>query len=167
MSLRVELQRAHVERLQRIASRAVHDDGIDLKRKPKMAVLQTTPEPTAGPIPPPRDWLLVGSEEFDLHPFSKICRAVCRHFNVTMLDIKSRRRRQNIVRPRQICSYLGRKMTGQSLPEIGRRLGNIDHTTVLHAVRKIESLIGTDPAITEAVVAITNALHAEPTCLIP
>ncbi|RYE85944.1 MAG: chromosomal replication initiator protein DnaA, partial [Hyphomicrobiales bacterium] len=67
-----------------------------------------------------------------------ILKFVSRHYNVTRTDILSARRTRTIVRPRQIAMYLAKTMTPRSLPEIGRRFGGRDHTTVLHAVRKIE-----------------------------
>jgi chromosomal replication initiator protein len=73
-----------------------------------------------------------------------IQRIVARHFNVSKTELLSNRRTRNIVKPRQIAMYLAKVMTPRSLPEIGRRFGGRDHTTVLHAVRKIESLSGTD-----------------------
>lgn len=76
-----------------------------------------------------------------------IQRAVANHFNVTKSDLLSARRNRSIVRPRQIAMYLSKQMTPRSLPEIGRRFGGRDHTTVLHAVRKIEELIGEDAAV--------------------
>lgn len=63
------------------------------------------------------------------------------HFNVSRDDILSARRTANVVRPRQIAMYLSKLLTPRSLPEIGRRSGGRDHTTVLHAVRKITDLI--------------------------
>ncbi|WP_078708735.1 chromosomal replication initiator protein DnaA [Consotaella salsifontis] len=68
-----------------------------------------------------------------------ILRFVSRHYNVTRTDIMSSRRTRTVVRPRQIAMYLAKTMTPRSLPEIGRRFGGRDHTTVLHAVRKIEA----------------------------
>ncbi|WP_244488181.1 chromosomal replication initiator protein DnaA [Aureimonas sp. Leaf454] len=67
-----------------------------------------------------------------------ILKFVSRHYNVSKTDILSARRTRTIVRPRQIAMYLAKTMTPRSLPEIGRRFGGRDHTTVLHAVRKIE-----------------------------
>ncbi|MCQ0989437.1 chromosomal replication initiator protein DnaA [Jiella sp. LLJ827] len=68
-----------------------------------------------------------------------ILKFVSRHYNVTRTDLLSSRRTKTIVRPRQIAMYLAKTMTPRSLPEIGRRFGGRDHTTVLHAVRKIEN----------------------------
>lgn len=73
-----------------------------------------------------------------------IQKLVATHFNVSRADILSSRRTANVVRPRQIAMYLAKTMTLRSLPEIGRRFGGRDHTTVLHAVRKIENLVSKD-----------------------
>jgi chromosomal replication initiator protein len=73
-----------------------------------------------------------------------IQKVVARQFNVSKNDLLSNRRTRVIVRPRQIAMYLSKIMTPRSLPEIGRRFGGRDHTTVLHAVRKIEELAGKD-----------------------
>ncbi|MEE2951153.1 MAG: chromosomal replication initiator protein DnaA [Pseudomonadota bacterium] len=78
-----------------------------------------------------------------------ILKFVSRHYNVTRTDMLSARRTRTIVRPRQIAMYLAKTMTPRSLPEIGRRFGGRDHTTVLHAVRKIEAERGKDEAFSE------------------
>jgi chromosomal replication initiator protein len=76
-----------------------------------------------------------------------IQRLVASHYNVSKSDILSSRRTATVVRPRQIAMYLSKALTLRSLPEIGRRFGGRDHTTVLHAVRKIESLTGLDTGL--------------------
>lgn len=77
-----------------------------------------------------------------------IQRAVVASFpDITMNDINSARRTRNVVHPRQIAMYLVKEMTLRSLPDIGRRFGGRDHTTVIHAVRKIAALIKTDPIL--------------------
>ncbi|PWT81009.1 MAG: chromosomal replication initiator protein DnaA [Acidobacteria bacterium] len=78
-----------------------------------------------------------------------IQKLVATHFNVSRADILSSRRTANVVRPRQIAMYLAKAMTLRSLPEIGRRFGGRDHTTVLHAVRKIEELVSRDAALSQ------------------
>jgi len=78
-----------------------------------------------------------------------IQKLVATHFNVSRADILSSRRTANVVRPRQIAMYLAKTMTLRSLPEIGRRFGGRDHTTVLHAVRKIEDLVSRDSALNQ------------------
>lgn len=67
----------------------------------------------------------------------KIIMTVARHFRVSPLDIVSPRRTANVVLPRQVAVYLARDLTVQSLPQIGRKFGNRDHTTILHACRKV------------------------------
>ncbi len=76
-----------------------------------------------------------------------IQRLVANHYNVSKADILSSRRTASVVRPRQIAMYLAKALTPRSLPEIGRRFGGRDHTTVLHAVRKIEILSGQDSGL--------------------
>ncbi|MGA0533938.1 chromosomal replication initiator protein DnaA [Hansschlegelia sp. KR7-227] len=73
-----------------------------------------------------------------------IQRIVARHYQVSRADVLSSRRTQTVVRPRQVAMYLAKQLTLRSLPEIGRRFGGRDHTTVLHAVRKIDLLVKTD-----------------------
>ena len=78
-----------------------------------------------------------------------IQRIVARHYNVSKTELLSNRRTRTIVKPRQIAMYLSKVMTPRSLPEIGRRFGGRDHTTVLHAVRKIEDLSGNDNTLAQ------------------
>ena len=73
-----------------------------------------------------------------------IQRVVAKHYNVSRQELVSNRRTRVIVKPRQIAMYLSKTLTPRSFPEIGRRFGGRDHTTVLHAVRKIEDLISGD-----------------------
>lgn len=80
-----------------------------------------------------------------------IQKLVATHFNVSRADILSSRRTANVVRPRQIAMYLSKVLTPRSLPEIGRRFGGRDHTTVLHAVRKVDDLIGKDDGLRDDV----------------
>jgi chromosomal replication initiator protein len=81
----------------------------------------------------------------------EIQRAVSAHFDVKQLDLVSERRAVAIARPRQIAMYLAKRLTTRSLPEIGRKFGNRDHSTVIHAVRRIEELRGKDGEIDSAV----------------
>ncbi len=87
-----------------------------------------------------------------------IQKLVATHYNVSRADILSSRRTANVVRPRQIAMYLSKVLTLRSLPEIGRRFGGRDHTTVLHAVRKIEGLTGTDRALGDEVELLKRML---------
>jgi chromosomal replication initiator protein len=79
----------------------------------------------------------------------EIQRIVARHYNVSKQDLLSNRRTRIIVKPRQVAMYLAKTMTPRSLPEIGRRFGGRDHTTVLHAVRKIEDLTSNDTKLAQ------------------
>ncbi|MBZ9656697.1 chromosomal replication initiator protein DnaA [Phyllobacterium lublinensis] len=79
----------------------------------------------------------------------EIQRIVARHYNVSKQDLLSNRRTRTIVKPRQIAMYLAKTLTPRSLPEIGRRFGGRDHTTVLHAVRKIEDIVGKDQKLSQ------------------
>ncbi len=87
-----------------------------------------------------------------------IQKLVATHFNVSRADILSSRRTANVVRPRQIAMYLAKVLTLRSLPEIGRRFGGRDHTTVLHAVRKIEALSGSDGGLHEEIELLKRML---------
>lgn len=83
---------------------------------------------------------------------------------VDRLELVGPRRDRHIARPRQIAMFLAREMTGQSFPEIARRLGGRDHTTAMHGFRTIERLHVVDGAIAESVIftrRIANALAAE------
>ena len=77
----------------------------------------------------------------------EIIKTVSRHFGVSKPDILSQRRHRSVVWPRQIGMYLSKQMTARSLPEIGRRFGNRDHTTVLHAIRKIDKELAANPRL--------------------
>lgn len=83
---------------------------------------------------------------------------VARFFGVKVTDLKGPRRTKQVVVPRQIAMYLARKHTNLSLPEIGRRFGNRDHTTVLHAVRKVGAVRGTDPNYRTRLDGVTRSL---------
>ena len=87
-----------------------------------------------------------------------IQRVVSQHFGVTKQDLVSARRTRTIVRPRQIAMYLSKTLTPRSLPEIGRRFGNRDHTTVLHAVRKIEKMANAEPQVAEDIETLKRLL---------
>lgn len=88
-----------------------------------------------------------------------IQKVVARHFNITVTDILGDRRSLPIVRPRQIAMYFATKLTTRSLPEIARRFGGKDHTTVLHASRRIPELTNTEPAIASAVASLERELN--------
>ncbi len=90
----------------------------------------------------------------------EILRKVADHYNLRMSDLLSARRARAVARPRQVAMYLAKMLTTRSLPDIGRRFGGRDHTTVLHAVRKIEELRQTDSQIAEDVELLRRMLEA-------
>lgn len=92
---------------------------------------------------------------------SEIVLACSRHYRIGILDIMSRDRTLQIVRCRQVAMYLAKTLTLRSLPEIGRRFGGKDHTTVLHAVRKIEGLLPVVPELAADVAAIKSKLGVQ------
>jgi chromosomal replication initiator protein len=88
-----------------------------------------------------------------------ILRIVSRHFAVSKQDILSQRRHRSVVRPRQIGMYLAKHLTSRSLPEIGRRFGDRDHTTVLHAIRKIDKEVGENPRLKDEIEELKRQLN--------
>lgn len=88
----------------------------------------------------------------------QIADAVTKYYNVKMSDLQSKRRHKSIALPRQVCMFLARKHTSYSLQEIGGYFGGRDHTTVLHAERKIGGEVDSDPEILRQVTAVENQL---------
>jgi len=90
----------------------------------------------------------------------EIIRKVADHYNLRLTDILSPRRARSVARPRQVAMFLAKRLTSKSLPEIGRRFGGRDHTTVIHAVKKIEELRSIDNQIAEDVELLRRMLEA-------
>ncbi|MEE8188021.1 MAG: chromosomal replication initiator protein DnaA [Kiloniellales bacterium] len=90
----------------------------------------------------------------------EIQKRVSEHFNVRITDMHSARRARAVARPRQVAMYLSKQLTSRSLPEIGRKFGGRDHTTVMHAVRKVEELKSTDPTFAEDIELLRRMLEA-------
>jgi len=88
----------------------------------------------------------------------EIQKRVAEHFNIRITDMHSARRARAVARPRQVAMYLAKQLTSRSLPEIGRKFGGRDHTTVMHAVRKIEELKSVDPAFAEDIELLRRML---------
>ncbi|MBV9374480.1 MAG: chromosomal replication initiator protein DnaA [Alphaproteobacteria bacterium] len=89
----------------------------------------------------------------------EIQRKVAEHFNVKLGEMTSDRRARAVARPRQVAMYLAKQLTTRSLPQIGRKFGGRDHTTVMHGVRKIEELMRTDPSLAEDVELLRRMLQ--------
>jgi chromosomal replication initiator protein len=87
-----------------------------------------------------------------------IQRQVAEHYNIRLADMHSARRARNVARPRQVAMYLAKQLTPRSLPEIGRKFGGRDHTTVMHAVKKVEELIAEDPTFAQDVDVLRRGL---------
>ena len=90
----------------------------------------------------------------------EIQKAVVEHYAIRMADMTSARRSRAVARPRQVAMYLAKQLTPRSLPEIGKKFGGRDHTTVMHAVRQIEKLSGEDRAIADDLDALRRKLQA-------
>ena len=90
----------------------------------------------------------------------EIQKKVAEHFNIRVSDMHSARRARQVARPRQVAMYLAKQLTPRSLPEIGRKFGGRDHTTVIHAVRKIEELSAYDATFKEDVELLRRLLQS-------
>ncbi len=182
-----ERQRAFRERRARLSAYGVQDRGIAcLSASERSAAFIHLPALlTEGQLAAAeaafcfKDWL---KRQDDLHPLpakdlwfeivdeiepqaprlpriEDIQNIVAQAYGVRRIDINSARRTANVVRPRQVAMYLAKTLTLRSLPEIGRRFGGRDHTTVLHAVRKIEALVAKDIALSEEVESLKRQLQ--------
>ena len=90
----------------------------------------------------------------------EIMKKTCEHYNIRQSDMIGPSRARNVARPRQMAMYLCKKLTTRSLPEIGRKFGKRDHTTILHGVRRIEELMATDSQIAEDAEILRRQLEA-------
>ncbi|MGN6670823.1 MAG: chromosomal replication initiator protein DnaA [Candidatus Nucleicultricaceae bacterium] len=90
----------------------------------------------------------------------EIQKKVAEHFNIRLSDIHSPRRLRAVARPRQIAMFLAKTMTPLSLPEIGRKFGGRDHTTVIHAVKKVEELRLNDQSVAEDIELLKKMLQS-------
>ena len=90
----------------------------------------------------------------------QIQKKVAEHFNVKISDMHSARRSRTVARPRQIAMFLSKNLTTRSLPEIGRKFGGRDHTTVIHAIKKIQELVKNDSSLSEDIEILTRSLQS-------
>mgnify|MGYP000850263856 CR=1 FL=1 len=88
-----------------------------------------------------------------------IMEVVADHYSIKITDMKSKRRTRNITFPRQVAMYISRELTDSSLPEIGEAFGGRDHTTVIHAVDKIEGELKLDPSLQNTVSELVNVIQ--------
>jgi chromosomal replication initiator protein len=89
----------------------------------------------------------------------EIQRRVAEHYNIRLSEMTSDRRARAVARPRQVAMYLAKQLTTRSLPEIGRKFGGRDHTTVIHAIRKVEELRAVDPSLAEDIELLRRMLQ--------
>jgi chromosomal replication initiator protein len=90
----------------------------------------------------------------------EIQKRVAEHFNIKKAEMTSARRSRIVARPRQVAMYLAKHLTPRSLPEIGRTFGGRDHTTVMHAIKRVDELAASDPAFAEDVEVLRRTLQA-------
>ena len=90
----------------------------------------------------------------------EIQKKVAEHWHIRLTDMSSARRARNVARPRQVAMYLAKQLTSCSLPEIGRKFGNRDHTTVMHAVSRIDELIQQDSILAEEIGLLRRMLES-------
>lgn len=135
--------------------------------KPKPVLRLVPPEPVeaapaiaeeGAPAADPnrvRDWLIIDTKP----KIANVLKETADHYGVTVADIISARRTAKIMKPRQMAMYIARFVTLRSLPEIGRRMGDRDHTTILHGIRRIEGMIEAgDEELSADVAAIRKRL---------
>jgi len=102
-----------------------------------------------------KDFINSGNKAINVESIQNL---VAAHFNLNIQEMLSPRRSRSLARPRQIAMYLAKQHTTNSLPDIGRKFSNRDHTTVIHAVKKIDELIKKDEEIRESVIEIKKKL---------
>lgn len=160
MTLQETLHREHIDRLRRFTPKS--------KPKPVLVMVAPLPRPRLVIVPPVlsecdrweqaericlRKFPIPGMAGANLM-IREIQVAVADYYKCTVLDMVSDRRTADVVRPRHVAMYLCRLMTLHGLPAIGRHFGGRDHTTVLHAFRKIQGLVASDPLLNEEVLSI-------------
>lgn len=102
-----------------------------------------------------KDILVERSKELSVE---EIIKKISIHFNVKVTDLKSPKRLKAVVLPRQIAMYLARQLTSSSYPEIGERFGGKDHSTIIHAIRKVEKLMSENYQLRQTIENLRNTL---------
>lgn len=132
--------------------------------RPKPDIVKIVPVPIS-PAPEAKDETVVSTwfevlepKRGDYPSIREIQIAVCKHYDMKLTDILSFRRTANIVRPRQVAMFLSRELTLRSLPEIGRRFGGKDHTTVLHSIRVIKCSSREDANLAHDIAILIEAI---------
>jgi chromosomal replication initiator protein len=99
------------------------------------------------------------NDKVKLINIENIQKIVASFFQISLQEMLSPRRSRSLARPRQIAMYLSKKHTTKSLPDIGRKFSNRDHTTVIHAVRKIDQLIQRDETVKNNIIELKKQLY--------
>jgi chromosomal replication initiator protein len=103
-----------------------------------------------------RDLLRANDRRITIEDIQK---RVAEHYNIRISEMHSARRARAVARPRQVAMYLAKQLTSRSLPEIGRKFGGRDHTTVMHAVKRIDELRQTDSVLAEDIDLLKRMLE--------
>lgn len=147
-----------------LLSRLAKFHGEAFVKAAPVVIVEAAPEPDPEPElpPPPVDpkWIRMIEDVTDPKgpTVKEIKLCVAHHFKLSPRDLESPRRFAKIVQPRQIAFYLARKLTTKSFPDIGRRFGGKDHTTILHACKMIERRMEKDPKLAETVRCLEEQL---------
>lgn len=154
------VQRLHEERKQRLARFEVAAQNPKPAPKPKPVVIEfRAPVPRKPDVFNPEDersWMIeiegmIPSDDTKFPKIEDIVRAVCAHTGIAKHELTSARRNGPVAAARHLAYYLCRRLTEKSLPEIGRRIGNRDHTTILHGVRRTEHRMLTDERLNASI----------------
>jgi chromosomal replication initiator protein len=142
-------------------ARAIRSNGRDLEGAVNRLRAHYTPTGPALTVEAAETAIrdLIRTHELKRVKIEDIQKLVASHYSVSRADILSSRRTAAVVKPRQVAMFLAKMLTLRSLPEIGRRFGGRDHTTVLHAVRKIEGLLQTDTILREELELLKRMLQ--------
>jgi chromosomal replication initiator protein len=142
-------------------ARAIRSNGRDLEGAVNRLRAHFTPTGPALTVETAETAIrdLIRTHELKRVKIEDIQKLVASHYSVSRADILSSRRTAAVVKPRQVAMFLAKILTLRSLPEIGRRFGGRDHTTVLHAVRKIEALSHTDTILREELELLKRMLQ--------
>lgn len=173
-----ELIARHKTRRARIAAKAVPDKPIECLSASvrcggfSRPVQAQAPKPSA-PSEDIQEWVKRQLERHKAYQFwfsiesegglktptiDLIRRTVSKFYDVSIQDMISQRKTAEVVRVRMVAIFISRELTTHSLPEIGRRFGNRDHTTILHAERKIRSLIAVDEKLAQDIQTLKSAI---------
>lgn len=145
---RARINAAGAKHAAKLAAIQAEVDRLEQIKACERAIAAFPPKPEPPPLPAPL--VPIPTADLRLHVLT-IQGVVAERFGLTRHDLTGPRRTMNIVRPRQIAMYLAKTMTPRSFPEIGRRFGNRDHTTVLHAANIVRRRMQENPDVAKVV----------------